>query len=193
MHRLTSAFILGYHGCDHRVGERLLTGTAFKPSKNDYDWLGPGIYFWEANPLRGLEFAEEASKRKTSNISKPFVIGAVIELGLCLDLTTSSALEWVRIAYQSLVDVTRAAALDLPSNSKDELRRNLDCAVVRRLHTILETQKLPAIDTLKGVFTEGEPVYPGAGFREKTHIQVAVRNPQCIKGVFRVPQDQLHP
>jgi hypothetical protein len=193
LHRLTSAFILGYHGCDHRVGERLLTGTAFKPSKNDYDWLGPGIYFWEANPLRGLEFAEEASKRKTSNISKPFVIGAVIELGLCLDLTTSSALEWVRIAYQSLVDVTRAAALDLPSNSKDELRRNLDCAVVRRLHTILETQKLPAIDTLKGVFTEGEPVYPGAGFREKTHIQVAVRNPQCIKGVFRVPQDQLHP
>ena len=193
MHRLASAFILGYHGCDLRVGERLLTGIAFKPSNNDYDWLGPGIYFWEANPLRGLEFAEEASNRKTSNISKPFVIGAVIELGLCLDLTTSSALEWVRIAYQSLVDVTRAAALDLPSNSKDELRRNLDCAVVRRLHTILETQKLPAVDTLKGVFTEGEPVYPGAGFREKTHIQIAVRNPQCIKGVFRVPQDQLHP
>jgi hypothetical protein len=192
LHRLTSAFILGYHGCDRRVGERLLAGTAFKPSNNDYDWLGPGIYFWEANPRRGLEFAEEASKRKISSISKPFVIGAVIELGLCLDLTTSAALDWVRIAYQSLVDVTRAAALALPSNSKDELRRNLDCAVVRRLHTILETQKLPAIDTVKGVFTEGEPAYPGAGFREKTHIQIAVRNPQCIKGVFRVPQDQLH-
>ena len=192
MHRLTSSFILGYHGCDRRVGERLLAGKAFKPSNNDYDWLGPGIYFWEANPVRGLEFAEEASKRKTSNVSKPFVIGAVIELALCLDLTTSSALDWVRIAYESLVDVTRAAGLDLPSNSKDELRRNLDCAVVRRLHTILETQKLPAIDTIKGVFTEGEPVYPGAGFREKTHIQIAVRNSRCIKGVFRVPQDQLH-
>lgn len=193
MHRLTSSFILGYHGCDRRVGERLLAGKAFKPSNNDYDWLGPGIYFWEANPVRGLEFAEEASKRKTSNISKPFVVGAVIELALCLDLTTSSALDWVRIAYESLVDVTRVAGLDLPSNSKDELRRNLDCAVVRRLHTILETQKMPAIDTLKGVFTEGEPAYPGAGFREKTCIQIAVRNPQCIKGVSRVPQDQLHP
>jgi hypothetical protein len=33
----------------------------------------------------------------------------VIELGLCLDLTTSSGLDWVRIAYQSLVDVTHAA------------------------------------------------------------------------------------
>jgi hypothetical protein len=94
--------------------------------------------------------------------------------------------------YQSLVDVTHAAALDLPSNSRDELRRNLDCAVVRRLHTIIETQKLPAIDTLKGVFTEGEPAYPCAGFREKTHIQIVVRNPRCIKGVFRVPLDQLH-
>jgi len=191
LHRLSSAFILGYHGCDKRVGERLLGGSAFTPSNNDYDWLGPGVYFWEANPLRGLEFAQEASKRRISNISNPFVIGAVIELGLCLDLTTASGLEWVRIAYESLVNVTRAAELDLPSNSTDELQRNLDCAVVRRLHSILEAQKLPAIDTLKGVFTEGEPAYPGAGFREKTHIQITVRNLKCIKGVFRVPQDQL--
>jgi hypothetical protein len=191
VHRLTSAFILGYHGCDKEVGERLLAGTAFKPSDNDYDWLGPGIYFWEANPLRGLEFAEEASKRKGSSISNPFVLGSVIELGLCLDLTTSSGLEWVRIAYESLVDVTRAAALKLPSNGKDKLRRNLDCAVIRRLHTILEVQTLPPIDTVKGIFTEGEPAYPGSGFPEKTHSQVAVRNPRCIKGVFRVPADQL--
>jgi hypothetical protein len=191
LHRLTSTFILGYHGCDQRVGERLLAGSPFKPSNNDYDWLGPGIYFWEANPLRGLEFAVESSKRRASNISRPFVIGAVIELGLCLDLTTSSGLDWVRIAYDSLVEVTRAAGLDLPLNSKDDLRRNLDCAVVRRLHTILEAQTLPLIDTVKGVFTEGEPAYPGSGFREKTHIQIAVRNARCIKGVFRVPPEQL--
>ena len=191
MHRLTSAFILGYHGCDKEVGARLLAGVAFQPSDNDYDWLGPGIYFWEANPLRGLEFATEASKRKRSGIEKPFVIGAVIELGLCLDLTTSNGLDWLRIAHASLVDVTRAAKLNLPSNSKDKLRRNLDCAVIRRLHKILEVQNLPPIDTLKGVFTEGEPAYPGSGFAEKTHIQIAVRNPTSIKGVFRVPADQL--
>lgn len=168
-----------------------MDGSAFKLSNNDYDWLGPGIYFWEANPQRGIEFAKEASRRGAASISKPFVIGAVIELGLCLDLTTSNGLEWVRIAYDSLVDVSRAAVLSLPLNSKDQLRRNLDCAVIRRLHTILEAQKLPRVDTLKGVFTEGQPVYPDAGFREKTHIQIAVRNPRCIKGVFRLPSDQL--
>ena len=191
MHRLSSSFVLGYHGCDLRVGERLLRGTPFTPSNNDYDWLGPGIYFWEANPQRGLEFAKEASKRKPTIISRPFVIGAVIELGLCLDLTTSSGLEWVKVAFDSLSEIAAAAGVELRPNSNDHLRRNLDCAVIRRLHTLLETKKLPPVDTIKGVFTEGQPLYPSAGFREKTHVQIAVRNPDCIKGVFRVPADQL--
>ncbi len=119
------------------------------------------------------------------------MIGAVIELGLCLDLTTSASLEWVRIAYESLREVTLAASFALPSNGKDHLKRNLDCAVIRRLHTILKDRKEPAIDTLKGVFAEGPPVYPGSGFRKKTHIQIAVRNSRCIKGIFRVPKAQL--
>lgn len=131
------------------------------------------------------------SRRKASTISEPFVVGAIIALGLCLDLTTPSGLEWVKIAYDSLVDVTRAAGLELPSNSKDDLRRDLDCAVLRRLHTIPEAQSLPSIDTVKGVFTEGNAAYPGSGFREKTHIQIAVRNARCIKGVIRVSPDQL--
>ena len=191
MHRLTCAFILGYHGCDQRVGERLLGGASFKPSDNEYDWLGPGIYFWEANPLRGLEFARESSQRRGSRISRPYVIGAVIEVGLCLDLTTSAGLDWLRIAYDSLAEVTRTAGGALPTNSGDGLRRNLDCAVIRHLHSILEAQNLPALDTVKGVFTEGREAYPGSGFSEKTHIQIAVRNPECIKGVFRVPAAQL--
>lgn len=191
MHRLTSSFVLGYHGCDRRIGERLLQGEPFKLSNNEYDWLGPGIYFWEANPQRGLDFAREAAQRKTSSIAEPFVIGAVIDLGLCLDLITSAGVEWIRIAYASLIEVTTSAGLALPANSKDRLRHNLDCAVIRRLHRILEAAGLPPVDTLKGVFTEGSPVYPTAGFEEKTHIQIAVRNPFCIKGVFRVPPDQL--
>ena len=49
----------------------------------------------------------------------------------------------------------------------------------------------PSIDTVRGVFVEGEPVYEGAGFRAKTHIQICVCNISSIKGVFRVPEDQL--
>lgn len=191
MHRLSSSFVLAYHGCNRTVGERLLHGELFKQSNNDYDWLGPGIYFWEANPRRGLDFAREYAVRKKARIRSPFVVGAIIELGLCLDLTTLAGIEYLRMAYKSLVEVTAKARLQLPKNTPDGLRRNLDCAVIRRLHSILAEMGEPPVDTVRGVFTEGKPVYPGAGFDEKTHVQIAVRNIECIKGVFRVPEEQL--
>ena len=191
MHRLTSSFVLGYHGSDRTVGEALLRGESFKVSDNDYDWLGPGVYFWESNPQRGMEFAGEASRRRGSKIAKPFVVGAIIELGSCLDLTTSSGIDQIRIAHQSSLALSKAGGWELPRNSSDGLRRYLDCAVIRRLHGILDDNGMPPIDSVKGIFLEGAPAYPGSGFREKTHIQIAVCNLACIKGVFRVPPEDL--
>jgi hypothetical protein len=46
---------------------------------------------------------------------------------------------------------------------------------------------------VRAAFPEGREIYPGAGFDEKTHIQIALRNLDCIKGVFRVPETHLHP
>ena len=160
-------------------------------SDNDYDWLGPGVYFWESNPQRGMEFVREASLRRGSKISKPFVVGAIIELGSCLDLTTSSGIDQIRIAHQSSLALSKAGGWELPRNSSDGLRRYLDCAVIRRLHGILDDNGMPPIDSVKGIFLEGAPAYPGSGFREKTHVQIAVCNLACIKGVFRVPPEDL--
>ncbi|MBV8643462.1 MAG: hypothetical protein JO225_06050 [Candidatus Eremiobacteraeota bacterium] len=68
------------------------------------------------------------------------------------------------------------------------MRHNLDCAVIKRAHRIATNDPaIGSIQTVKGVFVEGEPAYPGADFREKTHIQIAVFDPSCIKGVFHVP------
>lgn len=53
------------------------------------------------------------------------------------------------------------------------------------------SQAKAPFDTVKGVFVEGEQAYPGSGFSDKTHIQIAVRNPKMIKGVFRVDQELL--
>lgn len=98
MHRLSTSFILGYHGCDKSVAERLLKGEPFRKSENDYDWLGPGVYFWEANPRRALSFAGEAKNRKSFQIKAPYVVGAVVDLGLCLDLASEAGIEQVRFA-----------------------------------------------------------------------------------------------
>ncbi len=183
---LSTTFILGYHGCDEAVAEKVLSGSAFKKSENKYDWLGSGIYFWEKNPERGFEFAKNLVASGRSSIKNPTVIGAVIDLGLCLDLTTKASIEQVAGAYHALVTVSGEAGGKLPDNNEDGLRRNLDCSVINFLHEIRASSGEEEIDTVKGIFIEGQPVYPSAGFFNKTHLQICVRNTACIKGVFRV-------
>lgn len=192
MHRLATSFILGYHGCDARVAAKLIDGAPFQTSENDYDWLGPGIYFWEANPHRALSFAREAQKRG-ARIKKPAVIGAVVELGLCLDLASEAGIKQARAAYEILAELTKKARTALPTNQggPDDLLRKLDCAVISQLHEIREAQQQPPIDSVRGIFVEGDPIYDNAGFKEKTHCQVCVCNPRQIKGVFRVPRGEL--
>jgi hypothetical protein len=40
-----TSFVLGYHGCDEKIGERILAGEHVSLSRNAYDWLGTGAYF----------------------------------------------------------------------------------------------------------------------------------------------------
>jgi hypothetical protein len=188
VHRLSTSFVLGYHGCDRSIGETLLAGKdVLHKSENAYDWLGPGMYFWEANPQRAIEFATEKLGRK-HRIQRPFVIGAVIDLGLCLDLTTKDSLEDLKVAHESLLATIQANNSPAPVNGPAPWMRYLDCAVIRRLHEIIEDSGSPAVDTVRGIFQEGSPIYPGSAFLEKTHIQIAVVNPACIKAVFRVQE-----
>ncbi|GMV62888.1 MAG: hypothetical protein AMXMBFR74_20560 [Parvibaculum sp.] len=186
MHKLSSSFVLGYHGCDKEVAEKLLSGNDFTQSQNEYDWLGPGVYFWEANPQRGLEYAALLKRLGRGKIRTPAVVGAVIDLGLCLDLTTSTSNQPLIDAHRELKAIHDKAELTLPTNSADMMRRDLDCAVIRTLHQIRENAGEPPIDTIKGAFIEGEPIYPDSGFRTETHIQICARTPQSVKGVFRV-------
>ena len=53
-----TSFVLGYHGCDEKIGERILAGRHVSLSRNAYDWLGTGAYFWENSPERALSWAK---------------------------------------------------------------------------------------------------------------------------------------
>jgi len=85
------SYILAFHSCDREVGLNVLNGADhLRPSENQWDWLGHGIYFWEHNPLRALEYAKKVAngeQKGKSTISTPFVIGCIIDLGNCLNLT----------------------------------------------------------------------------------------------------------
>lgn len=195
MYSHISNLVLGFHGCDRTVGLKILhsNGTLhLEKSCNDYDWLGNGIYFWENNPERALKFARDAitNKRLTrGEIREPFVIGAVIDLGHCLNLLDSLFLKELKETY----DLMKISGYELPINEyRDDsgyfLKRNLDCAVIETLHSLKKRKTERAFDSVRGVFVEGKELYPSAGFREKNHIQLCIRNPNCIKGYFH-PQE----
>lgn len=185
-----SNLVIGFHGCDQSVVEKVVAGREnLLASKNDYDWLGNGIYFWENNESRALQWAEELAKRRRSSVKKPAVIGAIIDLGYCLDLTDSLCLEELRKGYETLVTMCKETGMQMPENtsmgnSTDLLLRKLDCAVIETMHKINKLANKRPYDSVKGVFWEGKPLYPNAGFAEKNHIQICVCNPNCIKGYF---------
>ncbi len=172
--------------------EKVIRGEDLLPSENDYDWLGHGAYFWGNDPKRALDFASMLQQHpefrgKKGVITKPAVVGAVIDLGHCLNLMTASALGLVDGAYKALSDSIQNAGGELPRNTggADLLYRRLDCAVIEFLHYVRADTKQRSFDTARGLFFEGRELYPNAGFRTKDHIQVCVRNPNCIKGFFR--------
>ena len=183
-----SNLIVAFHGCDKSVVEKVvLCQDNLIVSSNDYDWLGSGVYFWENNEARAMKWAIEASKRSGSKIVNPAVLGAVIDLGYCMDLTDSKYLDELKEAYDALVKMLGDLHQEIPQNTgktSDRLLRRLDCAVIEMAHEINEQSGERAYDSVRGVFWEGKQLYPNAGFAEKNHIQICVRNPNCIKGFF---------
>lgn len=182
--------VVAYHGCDLEVGKQLLTNkTALTASENAYDWLGRGAYFWVDSAQRGIEWAHW--KQQQGEIQTPCVVGAFLHLGLCLSLVDYGVMEAIKQAYVSLKTLFEASGEPLPRNllKRDGIymKRFLDCAVIDMLHFLRSQEDKEDYDSVIGIFEEGSSPFPGAGFKEKTHIQVAVRNPACIIGYFQVP------
>lgn len=194
MYPAKPGLIIGFHGCDQSICDIVVSGQSMlKVSRNGYDWLGHGIYFWENNYERAYEFASNPpGKRKNSN---PAVVGAVIDLQNCLDLLDKKNLSHVKTSYFELISASKNVDRKIPVNktvdgSTDLLIRELDCAVIENLHKTRKEENFQPFDSVRGVFVEGNPLYPGAGFNDKNHIQICIRNPNCIKGLF-VPRKEL--
>lgn len=198
--------VFAFHGCDQSIANEVFNNQVkLKDSTNKHDWLGHGVYFWQDDPERALDWAKNDAK-----VSKPAVVGAVIHLGKCLDLLNFKMASGVKDVYSAMCQDLGDLGQDIPVNLKkagDEFfgGRGLDCAVIEYVHTVLEKsilndlgitkskynskeliQKHPLYhDSVRGMFPEGNELYPNAGFREKNHIQICVRNPNCILAYFK--------
>lgn len=170
-----SRIVLGYHGCEPSFAEALIRGEKrieeWQPSQNPYDWLGHGIYFWEFAPYRAMTWS-----------GKGGVVGAVIQLGLCLDLTDVYYTDLLQERYEGIRQDREQQGLALPKNKGK--RRELDCLIINEFAASAEEVQV-TFQTVRCPFLEGRRAFPGSGIYRESHIQIAVRDRNCILGVFR--------
>jgi hypothetical protein len=178
--------VVGYHGCDEAFARAVLHGRKrLRRSVNDYDWLGHGVYFWEYGAQRAYEWAERKAAR--GQIRKPAVIGALIQLGACYDLLDTRFTTELRHGSRAFKLALKAQGWPVPKNlgrKPDRLLRHLDCAVLNWY--LKQAESLGRrYQTVRCAFTEGRPIFRGAGMRLRNHIQIAVRDSACVIGIFR--------
>ena len=201
MYDVKPNLVIGFHGCDASVRDLLLKEpNRIVISREPYDWLGHGLYFWENNFERALEWAEDKERR--GRIIKPAVIGAVLQLGYCCDFLEARFIRMIGSYYRVMAASYHAAGKKIPKNRdlaydkhKDRLLRDLDCSTIEFMHEKILSQTqadmkdkgfsdFKIFDSTRGAFTEGGPAFEGSGLHAKTHIQICIRNMNCIKGFF---------
>jgi hypothetical protein len=199
--------MLGFHGCDEAVRNEIINNPNFiKKSQESFDWLGHGFYLWENNFERALQWAKDKKRRKA--LKTPSTLGVVYQLNNCLDFTDSAFTKIIGEYYVAMKDDFSLIGKQLPQNKNlpkdqyhDLILRELDCSVIEYLHQKVSEEiefdiktkrfsNLQNFDTVRGVFTEGGPAFEGAGIQTKNHIQVCIRNLNCIKGFF-IPRQEV--
>jgi hypothetical protein len=170
----------GYHGCQKVFADEVRSGritlAQWQPSQNVYDWLGEGIYFWESSRSRAEQWAVEQFGGQAD------VLEVEIELGRCLNLLESTYHTGLRATYQNLRAVYRSLGWTLPKNQKK--RHDLDCLVINKFVKFMERfvgEQGISFQTVRGVFEEGRPLFAGSAIRAQSHVQIAVRDIQCLR------------
>lgn len=179
MSAYSPAIVYGFHVCDSHVASDFLSGSHQpRASTNDYDWLGEGFYCFESDPERAQLFGEAIRSKPSLSkgvITDPLVLGVVIELGNCLDLTTVNGRRLLQLAESTLNKLT-------PKNV--QARRHRDCAAIDALHQITKRAGNLPFQSVRAAFQEGDPLFESAVLHTEDHIQIAIIDPCCIKGFF---------
>jgi hypothetical protein len=176
--------VIGYHGMRQSTALRIVQGlSTFKASENADDWLGHGIYFWEYAPKQAWAWAEHRRRLQRWN-EDVAVLASMIRLGNCFDLLDPDNLEVLSGFREDYVETEgQAGRRSMRNHNKSKY---LDCAVFQFAYAAFEMQDAP-IDTCRAVFVPSdERLWTRSGVHRHAHIQLCVRDPQCILGTWLV-------
>jgi hypothetical protein len=187
----TYRYVLGYHAGERSNLEKVVANpTSFHLSQNEHEWLGKGIYFFEHSRGIAEAWATMRTKRPSPSNRKvlrdPAIVWAIIDLGNCLDLMEPSHSVRLGKVFPTFLQVLERQGRSRPSNrsahKKDRIRthRYLDCKMINWFAEGAAARLRP-FQTVRAGFQKGKPIYPGSAIHEKTHVEIAVRDPTVIK------------
>jgi len=175
--------VIGFHGTTRKTARRIVLRQSFSPSRNDYDWLGHGTYFWEYAPKQAWDWARQRYAASTQIA----VVGAMIRLGNCFDLLDPGNVPTLVAAKKYMETTFASTGKKMPRNARS--KKYLDCAVFQT-HYQLQDQSGDVIDTTRAVFVPSgrrDRLWKSSGLYRGSHVQLCVREPECILGAWLVP------
>ena len=179
--------VTGFHAGKRSALERAVNGMRLTWSVQRREWLGYGVYFWvwsEEHAHRWINIGYQKGIDWWSD-EEPAILEAEIHLGRTLNMTEPSGFQHAATARDSLEAIARAQGWTLPKNHRFvdgvPLNRDYDCLLYNQIHANQAILGKPEFDTVIAAFEDGGLLSPGSSIRSTSHIQVAVRNHNCIK------------
>jgi gll3454 protein len=161
---------LFYHGTSAEAA-RSIQINGFKASKNDGDWLGDGVYFFDVRSR-----AEQWAKYYHRDAS-PTLITVEVDLSNCMDLSDQ---KWAQVLHRHADRLlTEAKHSGHPEIIQNEVFHGKDSFVINSIADRLANHGLK-VSCVKGLFTSGDLAYPGSALALEAHAQLAVRNTEII-------------
>ncbi|QJB32958.1 hypothetical protein HF324_16785 [Chitinophaga oryzae] len=119
MYAAVPGLIIGFHGCERSLRDDIINERKkLRFSTGKYEWLGHGIYFWQNNYERALDFVTHPPDGR--KIVRPAVLGAVIDLDHCLDLLDTKHIRNLKSGFEMMLNAALGREEKLPPKQKQD-------------------------------------------------------------------------
>ncbi len=189
--------VRGFHGTTLARAQTILAGS-FRPSDTPEEWLGRGIYFFEASPTLAWAYARMAVRREEleGNIAEPAILTSEIDLIDCLDLFDQALNRDIRQLAGMMSDGgalplqhglrlitaggTGVIIADVTDTTSEFRKNTADCAVMNAFWSYMKDYGGFEPRTIRAPFTFGKQLYLNSFLFDQTHVQIAVKDPSVM-------------
>ncbi|MGH2558955.1 MAG: hypothetical protein ACRDJH_07815 [Thermomicrobiales bacterium] len=186
--------ILAYHATTREAWAQIQADNRLKESDRHYDWLGRGVYFWQAGPARAWVWKVHQQLPKHLRATPDQVIVLEVELtwnpAECVDLLDIYWYRYLLGRAESIISFWSDSLGWDPDRIDRELQRNaeidtaqphaFDCRLIDSLCEDLFDLYGLEVRAVRGAFQHLARLYAHSAFRYGDHVQIAIRHPAMI-------------